>query len=82
MLAHAILLRISMHATLFYLRTENVCYAAIKRPTKRPVSTLHLHGTGSALCLIVLVRNRLAHEYMKNEHRQAREADNVNYELA
>ena len=82
MLKHTILLCISIRAALFYFRTENAYYAFMKRPTKRHVSTLHLHSTGSALCLIVLARNRLAHEYMKNKNKQAQEANGANYELA
>jgi len=42
MLAHASLLCMSIRATLFDLRTENVHYAFMERPTKRNVSKLYL----------------------------------------
>jgi len=82
MLAHASLLCMSIRATLFDLRTENVYHALMKRSTKRHVSTLYLHDIESALCLIVPAPKRLVHEYVKNEHKQAREATDANYELA
>jgi len=79
MLKHAISLYISIRTTLFYLRTENVYYAFMKRPTESCISTLRLHDIGSALYLIIPAWKSLAHEYMKNEHKQAREAHHMEH---
>jgi len=79
---HASLLCIIIRATSFYLRTDNVYYAFMRRPTKRHVSTLYLYNIERAPCLIIPTRKGLAHKYVKNEHKHVREANNANYELA